>query len=96
MLLFINVYATLYIVTKNTSSYHRNDGLLPSFPSLQMMLSVAASDDLCTSRGIIIITAHSLIFATNFCPPYQHLLSERLTSLGIMGETSGAPPHQRR
>ena len=22
---------------------------------------------------------------THFCPPFQHLLSERLTSLGIMG-----------
>ena len=27
---------------------------------------------------------------THSCPPFQHLLSERLTSLGVMG-TSGAP-----
>ena len=29
--------------------------------------------------------------STHFCPPFQHLLSERLTSLGIMGEPRVAP-----
>ena len=28
---------------------------------------------------------------THFCPPFQHLLSERLTSLGIMGEPQVPP-----
>ena len=28
---------------------------------------------------------------TNFCPPFQNLLSERLTSLGIMGEPRVPP-----
>ena len=32
------------------------------------------------------------IYLTHFCPPFQHLLSERLTSLGIMGTTPRVPP----
>ena len=28
---------------------------------------------------------------THFCPPFPHLLSERLTSLGIMGEPRVPP-----
>ena len=28
---------------------------------------------------------------THFCPPFQHLLSETLTSLGIMGEPRVPP-----
>ena len=32
-----------------------------------------------------------LSLLTNFCPPFQHLLSERLTSLGIMGEPRVPP-----
>ena len=31
------------------------------------------------------------MFANHFCPPFQHLLSERLTSLGIMGEPRVPP-----
>ena len=30
-------------------------------------------------------TAKRTVINTHFCPPFQHLLSERLTSLGIMG-----------
>ena len=33
----------------------------------------------------------SLAQLTHFCPPFQHLLSERLTSLGIMGEPRVPP-----
>ena len=33
----------------------------------------------------------SPISITHFCPPFQHLLSERLTSLAIMGEPRVPP-----
>ena len=48
----------------------------------------------CRTRtlGGVVLTATSAagsavhkVIITNFCPPFQHLLSERLTSLGIMG-----------
>ena len=31
------------------------------------------------------------LLLTYFCPPFQHLLSERLSSLGIMGEPRVPP-----
>ena len=37
------------------------------------------------------IFAHRCVFATNFCPPFQNLLSERLTSLGITGAPEVPP-----
>ena len=35
--------------------------------------------------GALHLSVITGVFATNFCPSFQHLLSERLASLGIMG-----------
>ena len=37
------------------------------------------------------LQARMMLGLTHFCPLFQHMLSERLTSLGIMGETRVLP-----
>ena len=52
---------------------------------VEAMRSETYEPDLDSVTAYFLVLIKCLFILTYFCPPFQHLLSERLTSLGIMG-----------
>ena len=59
------------------------------FSHLPSLATTACTWKECMFRNALI--AMTACVVTHSCPPFEHLLSERLTSLGIMGEPRVPP-----